>query len=247
MSNMTEEIQKNSETTEEEKKEVDAASNDQGNKGSDTEAAGEDSDLNKEIDYAVELEKEKAARKIAEEALAKKRFKESEDKRKNVDNDSSEKPLTANELQAILAAERDANRKEILAERIDKIASSISKSEAEKNLYIEIHKNRVFPNTLSLEEQFEEVYVIANRKKLIGDRNEAFRSLKNKIIVNNNVADTQHDAPKVGEPKLPPQDAAEYARLGFVFNSTNRRYEKKLANGKLLVKDPVSKQTFIAK
>jgi hypothetical protein len=198
-------------------------------------------------DYDAELKKERDAREKAEKALAEKRFKDSQNKKRDDDPEDLDKPLTRKELQEVLISERQENQKIIQSTRIDTIAKSLSGSEAEKNLIIEIHKNRTFPSHLSLEEQLEESYVIANRKKLIGERNEALRALKGKDGVNRNPATTHQETRPGSEPKIAPQDAQAFKDAGFVWNGTSRQYEKKLSNGDLLVRDSKTKQTRIIK
>ena len=194
------------------------------------------------LDYEAELKREREAREKAEKALADRRFKESEQRRKEKEaggtGDDDEKPLTANQLEEILSRERETTQKEVQSLRIYEIAKGLATSEAERNLIVEIHKNRSFPAHLSLEEQLEEAYAIANRKKLIGERNEALRALRGKDGVNKDTATTHRDAPKAGEPKLSPADQQAIKGAGFSWNGTNRRYEKKLSGGRILVRKP---------
>lgn len=198
------------------------------------------------IDYEAELAKEREAREKAEKALADKRFKEAERKRKEGSGDDDEtKPLTKAELRELLAEERQATQKEVRSVRAEEIAKGLTGSEAEKNLVLEIFKNRTFPPHLSLEEQLEESYVIANRKKLVGERNEALRALKGKDGVNKDAAGTHHDAPPGKEPQLSAQDKAAVTAVGVVWNATSKRYEKKLKSGKILVWDVKNKQTYL--
>lgn len=199
------------------------------------------------IDYEAELAREREAREKAEKAAAENAFKLREAKRQNKDEDEEdeeEKPLTAKELQSILASERQATQKALQEQRITEIASKLGTSEAERNLIIEIHKNRQFPEHLSLEDQLEEAFVIANRKKLIGERNEALRALKAKNGVNDNPAGTHQEAPKAGEPKLPSADIASLKAIGYAWNG--KVFEKKLKNG-VLQYDPKTKKTTLIK
>jgi len=201
------------------------------------------------IDYEAELAKEREAREKAEKAAADNAFKLREARRKKDDDTEEEeedKPLTSKELQSILAKERQETTKSLETQRIGEIASKIATSDSEKALIIEIHKNRTFPPHLSLEEQIEESFVIANRKKLIGERNEALRALKSKSGVNNNPAGTHQDAPKAGEPKMSPADATAIKAVGYSWNGTTRQYEKKISSG-TLVYDPKTKKTRIVK
>ena len=198
--------------------------------------------------YEAELRREREARLKAEQALADKRFKDAERRRKEKEEkgeDDIEKPLTASQLEEILTKDREVIRKETQAVQIAEIANKMATSEAEKNLIIEIHKNRSFPSHLTLQEQLEESYVIANRKRLVGERNEALRALKGKDGVNRNPAVTHRDAPKAGEPKLSPADSDAIKNSGFSWNGTSRRYEKKISGGQTLVRNKDGSVTLV--
>lgn len=248
-----------SQMTEEEKAAQEAAAEEE-SKATDAEATeeqsedeGEAKDSENTIDYDQELKKERDARERAERALAEQRFKLSEQKRKQQDDDEEDeqdpdsKPLTAKQLQVILANEREQTEKRLQQTQIEQIAKALSGSDAEAQLIVEIYKNRSFPPHLTLSEQVEEAYAIANRKKLIGERNEALRALRGKETVNTNTATTHHEPSQVGEPKLSPQDAQAFKAAGLVWNGTKRRFEKKLGNGSILVRDPKTKQTYLLK
>ena len=189
-------------------------------------------------DYKAQLERERKAREDAEKALADRRFKDSERKRKEREAGGEGKTLTADQLDEILAREREETRKEIQSTQIREIAGRLATSEAQRDLIVEIHKNRTFPSHLSLEEQIEEAYAISNSKKLIGERNEAMRALRGKDAVNKNPASTHRDAPVPSAPKLKPADEQALTAAGFVYNGTTRRLEKKLPNGDILVRLP---------
>lgn len=224
-------------TTEEESKVTDEESTEVDTKEVETEDEDKSSHSDNQ-DYETLLAKEREARERAEKALAEKRFKSSKERREaDEDDDEEEKPLTEKMLQEILAKDRLENQKFLQAERIKDIAGKLSTSDAEKNLIIEIHKNRQFPEHLSLDEQLEECFAIANRQKLIGERNEALRALKNKSGVDNNSAGTHHDQPKAGEPKLSAVELNSLKGMGYVWNATSKLYEKKLKNGNTLVRD----------
>jgi hypothetical protein len=200
-----------------------------------------------EQDFKSELERERKARAEAEKAAADLAFKLRDKKRRGEDEEDygDEKPLTASQLQAILAEERQATEKKLTTMEADKIASSMSGSDEEKELILEIHKNRSFPSHLSLAEQLEEAYLIANKKKIIGENNELKRALKGRQGVNNNSASTHHDEPVTSQPKISGADAQALSQSGFAWNGTTRRFEKKLSNGKKLVIDQKTKKPFI--
>lgn len=198
----------------------------------------------------ADLKREREAREKAEKATADLAFKYRDKKRQPEepieDEASDDKPLTAKELQVILAKEREESRKEFHKSEADRVATNLSTSDMEKELLLEIYKNRSFPSHLSLEEKFEECFVIANKKKLLGENSELKRALRGKQGVSKDASTTHQDPPTGNAPKLAQGEAAEMARVGFKFNTTAKRFEKKLNNGQVLVKDK-SGQTYIVK
>lgn len=197
--------------------------------------------LQKEHEEALTQERER--REKAERALAERRYKEDKQKRREESGEEFEedKPLTASELKAILAAERQATQKEILSAQIKEKAKALSTSEAEANLIMEIHKNRNFPSYLSIDEQVEEAYAIANRKRLLAQNEELKRALRSKETKKTDTTGTYKPTPKPGEPKLAPHDRA--AMKDFTWDG--KYFTKKLSNGKTLYKDWKSKKTFV--
>ena len=217
--------------------------------------AAEAENLTTKIDYKAELEKERERVTKAEKALAEQRFKTAEQKRKEEDaaaaaatgGGGAEQPLTASELQRILATERQLTQKQLQQLRISELARNLASSDDEAELIQEIHKNRTFPDTLSLEEQIEEAYVIANRKRLMGENSELKRALRGKAGATTTAVGTHHDAPQGSEPQMSAPDRAALVAVGFTFNGVSRRWEKKLKNGDTLVRDPKTKQTSVIK
>lgn len=203
-------------------------------------------DSSSKIDYEAELKREKEAREKAEQLIAENKFKDNLRKKAD-EGGGEEKPLTASELHSILASDRQQTQKEVKANRIQELAKGLSTSIAEADLTVEIHRNTTFPQHFTLQEQVEASYAIANRKKLIGTTNEALRALKGKDGVNNNAAGSFHDSRKAGEPEMAGGDKAAILASGFLWNGTSRRYEKKLNNGDILVRDSKTKNTFLIK
>lgn len=202
-----------------------------------------------EVDYKALLESERKAREDAEKAAADLAFKLREKKRKgeeDYEDEEGEKPLTASQLQAILAEERQATEKKLMSIEAEKIASSLAGSDEEKEAILAIHKNRTFPAHLSLQDQLEESYVIANRKKILGENSELKRALKGKEGVNKDTSSYQDQA-VAGQPKLSPDEQLVLNQSGFKWNPTSRRFEKKLSNGNILARDSKTKKTFLIK
>lgn len=205
------------------------------------------SSTDEELDLDAELEAERKAGE-PDPTIAKKAFKEREGKREEGAEDeedesaNADKPLTQKDLDNALARDRrERQRDDALV-----IAKEMAGSEKEAELIVAKWANRTFPRTLTLREQIREAYVITHAKKLIGERDEAMRGLKGKHGVNKNPASAHKEGDKnPTEPKLPPADAAAIRASGFSWSTVNRRYEKKLPNGRLLIRDPKTKQVRI--
>ena len=197
-----------------------------------------------QIDYKKKLEEEQERRKNAEKALAEDRYKNSKQNREEEEElDDDDKPITKAELLRINEEERQKTDKMLNQERIESIASALSVNEDEKALALEIHKNRTFPSGMTLKEQMEEAFVIANKGRLIGERNEALKALKNKP--SSNASSTRQDIEDGNEPSIEGNIKVSLSRKGFVYNSALKRYEKKLPNEKMMVFDVKTKKTSI--
>lgn len=207
-----------------------------------TETVKEDAeakDIDNEADYDAELEKENKGKpdpEKAKEAFAKR-------KAEREDGDEEGKPLTKKELEALLASDRKAREQDNALQ----LARSLAGSDKEAQVILAKWGNRTFPSHLTLREQIEESYAITHSKKIIGERNEALRALKGKNGVSNNSAGTHQDSKKKGEPDIAGGDKAAILASGFAWNGTSRRFEKKLKNGDILVRDPKTKQTVLLK
>ncbi len=226
---------KDDKESEDDEKESDDSEDDE---ESEDEDDSEKSSSTDDLDLDAELEKERRAGEPDPEK-AKKRFKDSEKKKAESDEGDDDKPLTRKDLADFAAG----IRKETNAERAFEVARKMAGSDKEAELIVAKWNNRTFPKNLTLEEQITEAFVITHHKKLIGERNEALRGLKGKKGIKKDVASSHQDGNKNNaEPKLPPADAAAIRASGFSWNNVAKRYEKKLANGRLLVRDPKTKQ-----
>ena len=126
-------------------------------------------------------------------------------------------------------------KKELQGQKIAELARSRAGSETEAALMVEVHKNRQFPPHLSIEEQMDEVWLIANRKKIMGEHAEALRAVNARA--NSNPAGTYY--PASSEPMLGNQEVIrKLLERGYKENKTLNRLEKKLGNGKLSIADP---------
>ncbi len=201
-----------------------------------------------ETDFEERLKEEKQRADAAEAKLNETRKKarekalEREEKRKEAAGESEEeneeeKPLTASELQAMLEQDRQKTTKELQADRIREIAGELAGSEAEASLIVEIHKNRTFPNSLSLKEQLEEAHAIANRKKLVSKNAELARALRSKGSAGHDSAGEHRDGLQGTEPKLPPTSPLKQ----YTFDKGSGHYFKKLKSGATMWVNPKAK------
>lgn len=211
-----------------------------------TDEGAETTEKKPSIDYEAELKSEKERREKAEKVAADLAFKNRKAKREEVEEDEPEedKPLTAKQLQVVLAQERQSARKELQSELISDKARKLAGSESEAKYIIEIHRGRVFPEHLTLDEQLEEAYAIANRKKLITENAELKRALRSKETANNDASGTHRDAPEGTEPKLTSQDAQALRGAGFEWDGKLKLYKKLLPDKSYLYRDPKTKKTF---
>jgi len=242
---MTEEINTVDTMTTEPTEEVDETKVDE---ATDEEAV---SDIENKIDYEAELKELREAKAKADKAAADIAFKLREEKRKVTSGDyvdtpigtEEDRPMTTREFQQLMAEERQATQKILQEGKIAELASAIASSPAEAELIKEIHKSRIFPSHLTLQEQVEESYIIANRKKILGENSELKRALRAKSSVSSNSATTHQDPLPSKEPQLAPGDKQAILGAGFSWNAISRRYEKKMSNGRILIRDSKTGQT----
>lgn len=211
-----------------------------------------------QIDYEAELKKERKARlraeadkKKLEEEVAGDAYKYRRNKREEEEVDDperdDEKPLTARQLEIILARERQATRQELQHTEASRLIKSKTTSEAEAQLAEEVFSSMVFPPHYSLEDKVDSVVAVINRNRLLGERNEALRALNSRRNAEVGAAETHHDAPKPGEPKIPSDELQVLKQQGFVWNITSRQYEKKISGGRTLVRDSKTKRVRLVK
>ena len=205
--------------------------------------AERDAQRSLKTEYDAELKREREARQKAESTLqetrdkARKRMEEKlelERERQGIDDDD-DKPITTRQLQEMLAQQSQQIQKELQGQKIVELARSRAGSETEAALMVEVHKNRQFPPHLSIEEQMDEVWLIANRKKIMGEHAEALRAVNARA--NSNPAGTYY--PASPEPIRGNMEVIKkLLGMGYKENKTLNRLEKKFGNGKLSIVDP---------
>lgn len=159
--------------------------------------------------------------------------------------EEEDKPLTASQLERILAKERDMVRKEVLASETKRIARELAASDEEAEAIVEIFNGHSFPEHLSHEDKVRQAMYIAHGPHLMGKIMELRRSLKSKDTKKSGGSENTHrDAPKGSEPKLSGQDKTVVAEGGWKWDG--KRYTKKMPNGKTLVKNSLKdKPSFL--
>lgn len=199
-----------------------------------------------QIDYRAELALEKARSEKLQREIADRDFKLREARRKQEEEGEipEDAPLTEGRLKDILATERQATQKEVQSVQIRDIAGKLASTPEEAALIVEIHKNRQFPESLSLQEQLEEAHAIANRKKFASRNSELARALRSKDTALHDTASTYRDVPAAAEPKIAQADVQAMKEAGMSWDGKQRLYSKKLPSGKFLYFDPKTKKRF---
>jgi len=235
------------EEEESEEEELDEESDEDSDEDSDDDADDSDDDdsssQDEEEEYDEDLERE--LKGIPDRTKARKAFEDRKGKKADDEGDDEEdeddKPITRRDLKGV----RAEIRKEVLEEQAREIAGEMASSPKQAELIYQIYSNRVFPAHLSLREQMEEAFAIANRRKIIAVSKEVRRALKGKASTYNNGA-SSHRAPMDSPaPKVSKSDQNSYARAGFKFDAKKNLYVKVLPNKKRLYKDPKSKRTWL--
>lgn len=193
-----------------------------------------------EEDLTALIEEEKKRGKPdptkARERFEKKAKREEEEPEEDVDED--DRPLTRREMMEMLAEQNHRTNLENQADSIQKLSEEYAQTTQEAELIRSIHANRIFPVGMSLREQMAEAAAIANVKRTEARNAELARKIQSQNTVSRNTATTHRDPQAGTEPDLAPDLKASMVRAGFTYNSTSRRYEKKLPNGTTLVKEP---------
>lgn len=204
-------------------------------------------------DWKTIAQRERDARIKAQNALADKRFRNADRKRKDEngddieDDDGNDKPVTGRELQRILHENTQQTEKRLAGNRIREVAKDLADSPEEAEAIIEIHANRTFPSHLSIEEQVKEAHAIANLGRWNSTNSELKRALRSKGTASRDVAGTHRDSMESPAPKISSKDAESYKRAGFAFDVKDKLWKKKLPSGKFLIKDPKTKLTYLSK
>ena len=211
------------------------------------ESTGEDESSSTQIDYEKEIEEEekrgKPDPKKAAEAFKKRHEKKQIEEEPEETGDK--RYLTQDDLDEILTRDRMNIQKDLLETTALTYARSLTSNESEAKLILAKWRNRSFPPELPLQEQIEEMYGAVNRKKLMATNSEMAAALKSKGSISKETASAYRDPQKGSLPKMAPQDSESYKRAGFEYDTSTKFFKKKLPSGKFLMKDPISKRTWI--
>lgn len=229
---------KEDESTDEETDEVETEDED------DSEDKGSDED---DLDEELEIEKKRGKpdqnkAKVAFKERKAKKVEDSQDEDEDeTEDDDDNKPITRAEARK----QREEDRRIMLEGQALSTARGFGVSEKKAQLIVAVWKNRGFPADMSLPDQMDEAYAIANRKTLVSERNEAMRAARNKGGITEVAAESHRDSQRTGEPKLPEGEKRALAAAGFVYDGSKRMYKKSLREGKLfLYRDPKTGKTF---
>lgn len=238
----TESKDKKSEDTEDEAEADAGSSAEEESLEEESEEEDEASHSDKERDYDAEIEEEKKRGKPdplkAAEAWKKRDQKRKEEIEAEADDseadiDEDDKPLTRREARELMAA----TQKTAQEAQAYTLARGMAASDKEAELIVLKWRNRNFPEGASLNEQIEESFFITHGKKILGRQQELARALKNKDNVNRNAAGTHRTGTPTKEPKVSSADVSAIKAAGFSWNGTARRYEKKLKDGSIIVRN----------
>jgi hypothetical protein len=145
----------------------------------------------------------------------------------------------------MLAEERRQITLQANETHLNALSLELAENPQEAELIREIHKNRVFPEGSSLEDQIQESHAIANYKRIQAKNSELSRKVASQQNASRNTATTHRDPQASVEPDMAPDLKASMKRAGYTYNNQARRYEKKLENGKTLVKE-ANKPPYLA-
>lgn len=183
----------------------------------------------------IETEKKRGDSRRGFDRVKKKR--EQVEEEPDEPEDDSARPVTRKELEDIIAKERQAAYSTAYADRITELSEELGETPQEAELIRTIHANRVFPADMPLRDQLSEAHAIASYKRMQARNGELARAVLSQQTATRSTATTHRDPQAAAEPTLAPDVQASLKRAGYTFNSMNRRYEKKLPNGKTLVKE----------
>ncbi len=229
----------------------DEDSDDEEEEDSEDDGSLNDEDEEEKVDYKALADAEKERADKAEKALAADRYKASKKKRDgddgddddedNGDEDDADRPITAKDLQSFERRIVARTEKKVSKDQALAIARANTSSEDEAQAALVYWQNRVVP-TGDVQEDVLGAIALMNRNKTSAKNSELRRALNGNRMAVHNSAGTHRDSVNSKGPKLSKGDEASYKRAGFTFDKALKAWTKKAPNGKILIKDPKTKQ-----
>lgn len=189
-------------------------------------------------DLAALIEAERKSGKPDPEKARERFLKKRQEESGGDDDFEPQGTLTREEVEKMIAERTREVFVEANSSQIDSLAASIAESAQEAELIKEVHKNRIFPAGMSLRDQLSEAHAIANYKRNQAKTAEMARKIQSQETAYRNTATTHRDPQPAVEPDMAPDLKASMQRAGYTYNGQQKRYEKKMPNGKTLVKYP---------
>lgn len=181
----------------------------------------------------------------AKEAFLKRKEKREQEEAPEPEGDVDlDKPMTRREADEYFARRQHQIVTETQSERITEIANDLAESSKEAEFIMEIHRNRIYPEGMSLREQLKEAHIVANGKRLLAKNTELARKVQSKETASKDVASTHHEPTEASAPRLKADIAQALRNAGFTYDNSSKVYVKSLPNGKKLYKDPANNRTW---
>ena len=177
----------------------------------------------------------------AREAFEKRKKSRQEDEDDTSDTDDEDRPMTFKDAQRLFSGiTKQTQRAEALA-----IARTNTSSEAEAQAAVTYWETRVNP-TGDLRDDVLFAIGGLNHRKVISKNAELARALRSKDTASKDTAGTHRDPAQGPAPKVSANSAASFKRAGFVLDTKDKIFKKKLPSGKFLCKDPKTKRTWVS-
>lgn len=207
-----------------------------------TSEESQDSSSSQEADYDALIEAER--KRGPDPDKAKEAFRKRQEKREHEEpeEEDEERPMTRKEVEEYLARRSHEIVADAHKERIQEIATELSQSEGESRYIMEVHKNRYFPEGMSLREQVEEAYYIANGRKMAAKNLELARKVSSKDSVSKDTSSGVQVENK-SEPSVGADVKQALRNAGFTYDASLKIYTKQLPNGKKMFRDPKTNRT----
>lgn len=184
-----------------------------------------------QTDYKAEYEK--LQKRVAADAFKFRQSKKEDRGDDSGDEPDDDKPLTRSEVAKLLAEEKASISKQLTVKEATTLASKLTSNDDEAQYAVALWQNVQLPFD-SMEEQLEFIVGGMNAKRVLAQNAELKRALLSKDTARKNTATTARDAMSAGQPKIDPQVASVLKTQGYTYNSNQKVYTKKLADGRTM-------------